>query len=391
MLLVVIMATLKFKDPSPYIMSQQIAPSADYAYARYLENKEMASKEGNPQEKIQMALFGVGRAGSIHLSNLVKNPWVILRYVVDDDQTKWAAIKSYWHLDNAEFLLNKDSDRVFQDTGVAAVVVASPTACHEETILGALQHRKHVFCEKPVAHSSASSENCYRLAAHYGKTLFCAFNRRFDPAYSLLKEQVRQGEVGHVQTIKVCSRDSPLPTIAYLSTSGGIFHDCAVHDIDIMCWILGEYPHRVTAHVYAHTPEIAAIGDYDTVAVVLSYPSGTIGLIDSTYGYDQRLEVFGQRGMLICNNERPMCGVESQIGLRGSQDQPIYFSFPSRYHRAYVNEMEHFLDVIQGKDKLKVLGHETLAVSKIASACEKSARTGESVELTWGPDDLPPK
>lgn len=77
--------------------------------------------------------------------------------------------------------------------------------------------------------------------------------------------------------------------------SGGIFHDCAVHDIDIMCWVLGEYPHRVTAHVYAHTPEIAAIGDHDTVAVVLSFPSGTLGMIDlsrnSTYGYDQRLEV----------------------------------------------------------------------------------------------------
>jgi predicted dehydrogenase len=76
---------------------------------------------------------------------------------------------------------------------------------------------------------------------------------------------------------------------------GGIFHDCAVHDIDIMCWVLGEYPHRVTAHVYAHTPEIAAIGDYDTVAVLLSFHSGTIGIIDlsrnSTYGYDQRLEV----------------------------------------------------------------------------------------------------
>jgi predicted dehydrogenase len=77
--------------------------------------------------------------------------------------------------------------------------------------------------------------------------------------------------------------------------AGGIFHDCAVHDIDIMCWVLGEYPQRVTAHVYAHIPEIAAIGDYDTVAMVLNFPSGTIGMIDlsrnSTYGYDQRLEV----------------------------------------------------------------------------------------------------
>jgi myo-inositol 2-dehydrogenase/D-chiro-inositol 1-dehydrogenase len=279
---------------------------------------------------------------------------VTVRYVVEDDQSKWTAIRSYWSLNDTEFLLSKDSNRVFQDTYVLAVVVASPTQCHEKTVCGALEHGKHVFCEKPVAQDSSGSERCYRLAADRGKTLFCAFNRRFDPAYSLLKERVRQGEVGHVQTIKVCSRDSPLPTIAYLSTSGGIFHDCAVHDIDVMCWVLGEYPHRVTAHVYAHIPEISAIGDYDTVAVVLSFPSGTIGIIDlsrsSTYGYDQRLEVFGGRGMLTCNNERPMCGMESQIGLRGSLVEPIYFSFPSRYQLAYVNEMQHFLDVIQGDD-----------------------------------------
>ncbi|PNF29151.1 putative oxidoreductase YrbE [Cryptotermes secundus] len=389
------MATLKFKDPSPYVKGPQGAPPVDYLYARYLENIKMTSKEGNSQGKIQMALFGAGRAGSIHLSSMTQNPRVTVRYVVDDDQSKWIAIKSYWHLDNSEFLLSKDSNRVFQDAGVQAVVVASPTVCHEETIRGALLSGKHIFCEKPVAQDSESAERCYQLAARCGKTLFCAFNRRFDPAYSLLKERVRQGEVGHVQTIKVCSRDSPLPTIAYLRTSGGIFHDCAVHDIDIMCWVLGEYPHRVTAHEYAHTPEIAAIGDHDTVAVVLSFPSGTLGMIDlsrnSTYGYDQRLEVFGPRGMLTCNNERPMCGMESHIGLRGRLAEPIYFSFSSRYQLAYVNEMEHFLDVIQGKDMLKVLGHETLAVSKIASACEESARLGQSVELTWKAEDLPPK
>jgi predicted dehydrogenase len=61
-------------------------------------------------------------------------------------------------------------------------------------------------------------------------------------------------------------------------------------------------------------------------------------------------QVFGPRGMLTCNNERPMCGMESHIGLRGRLAEPIYFSFSSRYQLAYVNEMEHFLDVIQGKD-----------------------------------------
>ncbi|XP_069699335.1 inositol 2-dehydrogenase-like [Periplaneta americana] len=389
------MATLKFKDPSPYVKGPQDGPLVDYLHQRYLKNTALAPEVGGRREKIELALFGIGRAGSIHLSNIAQNPRVKLRYIVEDDQSKWAALKSYWKLDDTEFLHSKDSNRVFQDAGVTAVVVASPTVCHEDTVRGALQHGKHVFCEKPVAQDEVSSERCFKQAASSGKTLFCAFNRRFDPAYSLMKERVRQGEVGHVQTIKVCSRDSPLPSIAYLSISGGIFHDCAVHDIDMLCWVLGEYPCRVSAHVFAHTPEIAAIGDHDTVGVLLSYPSGTLGMIDlsrnSTYGYDQRLEVFGPRGMITCGNERPMCGLESQIGLRGGLTEPIYFSFPSRYYLAYVNEMEHFLDVIEGKDTLKVLGQETLAVSKIASACEESVRTGKSVELKWGPEDIPPQ
>ncbi|KAJ9594222.1 hypothetical protein L9F63_014382, partial [Diploptera punctata] len=357
----------------------------------YVTNIRLEEKDES-LEKVQMALIV---SGAIHLATIANHPRVVIRYVVDDDEKKWPLIKKYWRLNDTEFISSKDSNKVFQDPKVQAVIVASPTPSHEETVKGALKHGKHVFCEKPVAQDIASSERCYQQAKNSGKTLFCAFNRRFDPAYSLLKKRVRQGEVGHVQTIKVCSRDSPLPSIEYLSTSGGIFHDCAVHDIDIMCWVLGEYPCRVSAHVYAHTPEIAALDDHDTVAVVLSFPSGTLGMIDlsrnSTYGYDQRLEAFGARGMLVCDNERPMCGMTSEKGLRGALHEPIYFSFPSRYMLAYEYEMEHFLRVLDGKEEMQVQGHETLAVSKIASACEESARTGKSVELTWGPQDLPPK
>lgn len=79
------------------------------------------------------------------------------------------------------------------------------------------------------------------------------------------------------------------------SFSGGIYHDCAVHDIDMIINVIGEYPTSVSAVGKANIPEIAAIGDHDTVAILLSFESGTIGIIDlsrySNYGYDQRLEV----------------------------------------------------------------------------------------------------
>ncbi|KAJ4432920.1 hypothetical protein ANN_15177 [Periplaneta americana] len=327
------MATLKFKDPSPYVKGPQDGPLVDYLHQRLVaiittilvsEEHCLGTQLEVGEKKIELALFGIELLTrylipSAIVSSSVIEPFraevvirrVKLRYIVEDDQSKWAALKSYWKPDDTEFLHSKDSNRVFQDAGVTAVVVASPTVCHEDTVRGALQHGKHVFCEKPVAQDEVSSERCFKQATSSGKTLFCAFNRRFDPAYSLLKERVRQGEVGHVQTIKVCSRDSPLPSIAYLSISGGIFHDCAVHDIDMLCWVLGEYPCRVSAHVFAHTPEIAAIGDHDTVGVLLSYPSGTLGMIDlsrnSTYGYDQRLEVLCNqlKGFFLKNNYSP--------------------------------------------------------------------------------------
>lgn len=109
----------------------------------------------------------------------------------------------------------------------------------------ALNAKKAVFCEKPIAEDRANAVKCYETAKKVGKPLFCAFNRRFDPSYNAVRDRVRNGEIGHVHVIKTTARDSPLPGIDYLKTSGGIFHDCLVHDIDIITWVLGEYPTKV--------------------------------------------------------------------------------------------------------------------------------------------------
>ncbi|PSN42099.1 hypothetical protein C0J52_02958 [Blattella germanica] len=305
--------------------------------------------------------------GTIHLRSLARNPRVKLLYIVEDLDGKWEDIRQYWKLEaDVHFLKSKDEQKVFKDPRVDAVLVASPTFTHEGIVRGALSHGKAVFCEKPITENNASTERCYQ-------------------------ERVREGEVGHVQLLKICSRSSPLASLDYLKSSGGVFHDSVVHDIDIMCWILGEFPIKVAASAQVHIPEIAAMGDHDTVAIVFTFASGTIGILDwcrySCYGYDQRLEVFGPRGMICCNNERPMSGVVSQTqGLEGPINTPNYYTFSSRYQMAYANEVEHFLDVLQGKAKMATTGPEAMAVIRIATACEESARTGKFVDLKWGPE-----
>nr|CAD7404955.1 unnamed protein product [Timema cristinae] len=387
------MATVIFKDPSPYSQETTTCHESDYLYQ--LNEKHVSLKvDAGSDKTINVALFGLGRAGSIHLSNLARNPRTEVLYIVDDEEGKGEKIKRYWKLDKVTILKSSEAEKVFNDPKVDAVVVASPTYTHEDIVRKSLEKGKAVFCEKPVAGDIASTKRCYEKAKQVGQPLFTAFNRRFDPAYSQLRDRVRKGEVGHVHTIKVCSRDSPLPTLNYLKISGGIYHDCAVHDIDMICWILGEYPTQVAVIAHAHTPEIAAIKDHDTVAIVLKFPSGTTGMIDlsrnSCYGYDMRLEVFGPRGIITCHNERPMSGIESQLKLSGSNYNPIYFSFASRHKLAYQYELEHFLDILQGQtSKPKVEGKEVLAVSKIATACEESAKTGQFITIKWAPEELP--
>ncbi|RZC41879.1 putative oxidoreductase, partial [Asbolus verrucosus] len=276
--------------------------------------------------------------------------------------------------------------------GVRAVVVATPTFTHEDIVTKALDHNKGVFCEKPVAQSYEQTKACYEKAKKVNQPLLSAFNRRFDPSFSVVKERVQNGEIGKVLTVKVCSRDSPLPSIEYLKKSGRIFHDCAVHDIDMTLYVLGEYPTKVMVMARANIPEIAEINDYDTVAIMLSFDSGTIGIIDlnrySIYGYDQRLEVFGQKGMIKAENQQPIYNVETYTE-KDVKRAPIAYSFPSRYSDGYDLEMVHFLDVLEGKADLCVDSKDTLAVTRIASACEEAVRTGKAVEIKWTKEDLP--
>ncbi|XP_070157179.1 inositol 2-dehydrogenase [Polyergus mexicanus] len=385
------MATAKFKETSPYVKQKPSPPGEDYLYNKYLEDIALKIDSRNDQI-LKLALFGVGRAGTIHLSSISSNTRVKLVYIVDDVESNWQNICKHWHLENVTFLNSEQSDKVFQDSNVDAVVVASPTYTHENIVIKALKAKKAVFCEKPIAENRSDTVKCYEIAEKIGKPLFCAFNRRFDPSYSELRNRVRKGEVGHVHMIKSVSRDSPLPTIEYLKLSGGIFHDCLVHDIDIITWVLGEYPDKISAIVDANIPEIKAIGDFDTVAVTMHFPSGTVGMIDlsrnSTYGYDQRLEAFGPRGVVQADNEQPN-SIHRQYGLNGSVTAPIWYSFASRFMNGYRREFDHFVDIVHGKAKSLVKSQEILAVSKIATACEESARTGKIVDLNWANGELP--
>jgi myo-inositol 2-dehydrogenase/D-chiro-inositol 1-dehydrogenase len=352
---------------------------------KHIEFLKLFKPKGT-QEKVTLALFGLGRAGTIHLGNLLTSTRVVLKYIVEERKERRDEVQKLLGPTSQVKLVGSDqTDAVLKDKDLDGVVITTPTYTHTEIIIKALDNKKAVFSEKPVAQNYDSVKQCYQKAKEAGIPLFCSFNRRFDPSFNALCKRVHAGELGKVHMIKTIARDSPLPTMDYLKTSNGIFHDCIVHDFDLICWTLGAYPTRVYATATAHRKEIAEIDDFDTVAVQMTFPGNTMAMIDisrfAVYGYDQRIEVFGPGGMLQCNNQ-PTLGLSS-YKADGVKDQPIYYSFPSRYDASYKGALDHFVDVIQGKAEMEVTAKQTLYNSKIATAAEKSARTGLPVDIVY--------
>ncbi|KAK2162120.1 hypothetical protein LSH36_103g00024 [Paralvinella palmiformis] len=342
----------------------------------------MGSRDDEP---IGLALFGLGRAGFVHFKNVINNPRCRLKYIVDEDTTKVDALLSRYHLTDVKSLSPNSAATAYDDPCVSAVIVSSPTFTHEEIVQSALNHGQGVFCEKPVSETIQGTEACYQAAEKARRPLLCSFNRRFDPSVQGIRERVRSGEIGKVHVIKTCSRDHPLPEIQFLSTSGGMFRDCAVHDLDTVCWILGEYPNSVFVRATVHDEGIAGLNDVDTVAIVMTFPSGILALTDlsrhATYGYDQRVEVNGAEGMIMSENQVPH-------GIVGYTKQGIYssvykHSFPQRYAESYIGAIDHFFSVLQGTEPIIVKRDETIKVSILAAACEESYRTGLPVNVIY--------
>jgi len=200
-----------------------------------------------------------------------------------------------------------------------------------------------------------------------------------------LFEHCKNGSIGNVQVIKTTSRDNPVPTLAYLKISGRIFHDCGSHDFDLCRWLAGEDPSEVHSYASAFNKDIHAMNDWDTVVVHMKFPSGKLAMVDlsrkATYGYDQRIEVLGDKGMIQSNNQQKTSNLlHTENGI--TQD-PNHYSFPQRYEKAYAQEMDHFVDVVLRKAEPRLSHDDVRKVTLIADAAEKSAEIGKPVVINY--------
>ena len=333
---------------------------------------------------VHVGIIGAGRIGKVHVQSIcTKVQGAEVSMLADPFMTEETAA---WAKAMGVKNVTKDYHDILASPEIDAVLICSSTNTHAPISMEAIEAGKHVFCEKPVDLEPANIRKVMdALEKHPELKYQVGFNRRFDHNFEAVRKAVTDGRVGDVQIIRVTSRDPEPPAPAYVKVSGGIFLDMTIHDFDMVRYLVG----CDAVEVYAEAgvlidPAIGEAGDVDTAAVTLKMANGAIAVIDNSrkavYGYDQRAEVFGSKGMAANGNDAPSSAVVTTAeGVTG--EKPLYF-FLERYMDAYAKEIGSFVHVIETDAEAEPGIEDGLQAVLMGLAAKKSLREHRPVKIT---------
>ncbi len=320
--------------------------------------------------KIRILIIGLGRIGKIHLANLQAKGKVEIVGICDPtDEAKVFSNKAGFTF------YQKDFTDIASEVETDAIVICSPTDTHAKYVSIAAKRGIDVFCEKPLDLSLQKVKRILKIVNESKIKLMLGFNRRFDSEFQSVKDKIVNGHVGDIHTIKITSRDPSPPPINYIKSSGGMFLDMTIHDFDMIRYLTN----KEIVEVYAKgnalvNPEIAKAGDIDTAIINLTFEDGSMAVIDNcrkaVYGYDQRVEVFGSKGMVQSKNKFDNYTIT--YGEKGATSPPPQHFFLERYADAYKKEINHFIDCIRHKKTPEVSGFDGL-MSLVLGLCAKES------------------
>lgn len=297
---------------------------------------------------INVGIIGAGRIGRVHVESICTQvPNAKVKMLADPFMTEET---SEWAKNMGVEATTKDYKEILEDPEIDAVLICSSTDTHSPISVEAIKAGKHVFCEKPIDHDVEKIQEVIDALEGSNVKYQVGFNRRFDHNFEAVQNAVAAGKVGDVHIIKVTSRDPEPPCADYVKVSGGMFLDMTIHDFDMVRFLAGCDAEEVYVEAAVLVdPAIGEAGDVDTAVITLKMKNGAIAVIDNSrkavYGYDQRAEVFGSKGMVATANDSASTAIISNAdGVTG--EKPLYF-FLERYMAAYAKEVKCFIKAIE--------------------------------------------
>ncbi len=331
-------------------------------------------------DPIKTALIGAGFIGRLHAKNLSQHPDFNLAYVVDANEEAGIEVAAN---SGAEWIAAPD--QIFADSSIEAVWIATPPASHAAMLRAACKAGKAIFCEKPLSPQMDEATQLVAEFEGYAKPVFVGFNRRFDPSHSRLKTLIDEGAIGKIEMLVITSRDPGPPPVEYMrATPGGIFYDTMIHDFDIARWLVESEPAEVYATASSHLgPDINPDKDFDTATATLKMKDGAVCQFNcsrrATYGYDQRIEVFGSKGMVTSTNHH-----DKQVVLantEGFRSEPLKNFFTTRYAEAFLAELDIFIKACRGEQVTYADAAAGAAALRISLEALKSAQEAKPRKL----------
>ena len=330
-------------------------------------------------KQIKIAILGMGRIGKVHADTIQANSIAELAAIHDPINNEINSLQKRYSCQqmSLEDITNNDQ--------IKGILICTPTDTHVDLIKRFLHTKKALFCEKPLDLNLKKVKNLVQLVSASKSQVMLGFNRRFDPHFIKLKAHLTEKEIGIIEQIVITSRDPNPPTIEYIKKSGGIFKDMAIHDLDMAVFLANEKIHSITALGSNFvSKKIEQAGDYDTASILMKTISGKqISIINSrraTYGYDQRVEVHGSKGILKVNN--PTLSEIELAKEAGTTKDRLHDFFMTRYVDAYKNQINYFVDCIKKRSMPKPDSYDGYYALYLAENALKSARTGRTVFLS---------
>jgi len=341
---------------------------------------------------MRIGITGVGRIGLMHATNVAATPGVtelVLHDPVPGRAESVAADLRGTHPGLAVRAVGSDGDGYPQLlAGVDGVLVTTPTPTHAAAVHAALDAGVPTLVEKPIAGDLETMREIIAHAEQSGVPLLVGFQRRFDPAIAELKRRIAGGEIGDLYLVRAIAFDAEPPPAEYIPTSGGIFRDMFIHDLDCVPWLVGRPVETVHAAGSVLVDDaFRQAGDVDTVAITLGFAGGVIGQLSggrrNGTGYDNRIEAVGSAQSLTSGLDArtPIISLEPGGHDPAGTALGAYPGFAQRYAPAYAAEVATFLHVISGKTENPSPARDSVISLILAQACEESLRTGATVHV----------
>jgi myo-inositol 2-dehydrogenase / D-chiro-inositol 1-dehydrogenase len=328
---------------------------------------------------LKLAVIGTGFIGSVHAKNIARHPGAEL-VAVSDANIEFA--KNIAKATGARAV--SDIGEIFNNKGIDAVLISTPTDTHVDYLRRAAQAGKSIYCEKPIGLDYEEAEQAVRAVRAAGVPVMLGFNRRFDASHAAVKEAVDRGDVGKVEIVQLTARGPKPPPISYVKVSGGQMRDQTIHFFDLLRWLTNDEPVEVYAIGAALVdPAIGQAGDVDTSIVAIRMASGAMCQIDSSrraaYGYDERIEVFGSEGLAESARQSPR-GFSLYKGNQIIKDglHPGWFE---RIEQSYYEAIDAFLKSIEQGTPPSPSLEDGLKAQLIADKATESIKTGQAIKI----------